>query len=1102
MLDAGLFGSIQSVYADLNLGNDPTRYNFIEISANNLSESTLREALSQAGTTKQDDLIVVRTNSANSIIDLGNSVLAIDINASAFGSVTIVALGSEKLQITGHSASGVIAVADGNVAFGGVFLNATNSSVHIDEVLQKTSSVQLATSQFIRSVERDALVGNLPVGAEYANLGLSSTPLADGERIGTRTYEITVSVGGTLEAYLTGLSLAERNSIVGGSLAFLNGLDPYDAEKTWSGDSNHCWAGASANMLAYTGWGNVNGFQTEDDIYRYISANFTNVAGNSLYANEWFITGNYAQQGLAGWAQPRYTGAGGFHPDTNYRDIAGYATIRSVTGLTSAVNKLKEGAAVSLTIGWYNSPTGLNRSGGHLITMWGAVYDTTLSPTDNGYYVSLLVSDSDDSRPGGPNAPNVLTSLSIEWVSASVAPYLFTSYTLGNHGRLEDYVYLDRHPATPTPVELAAPVINEMIATDSNTVSVNWSAVDNADGYTIQWATSADFENAQTLTLADTSTTLTDLLADTTYYIRVLAIGTGDYRDSDYSAVGQVTTLAATIALTSITSNTDFPQVDDTISTTLAPADATAIYQWFRGDTAITDATSSSYTVTMDDVGYALRVVATGIESHTGIVSHTTNVVPCPTVDPTTPQLDVPAITDVIPGATALEIRWNGVDNAYAYEVAYSTENGLLQSVRINGNATSLVVAGLVQGAFYHITVTAIGSGEYRNSDPSQTEIARTAPRQDISVAINPRGVKAQPKQATIDSVTLRWVVNESNRANVAYNITGIQRGSTVQLTGHTITYIVENNRVVGATISGLEAGKQYVFTVQAFNANGEKANNDARVNANTITPRQAAVKPSAIRAQAKVDSVSLRWNVPTSGIDGYQIRIIGTNANGLRSQYLATFTISGSGVSNNATLVSAVAMPDSGLTKKLLLQSNFHYETLRPGTTRAVDTMLFTVAGLKAGTGYRFEIQTTGQSAAGDFISTVSRISASTLTWPAVRNVKVEPNTRTATSVNLTWQLPRYTTAFPASAEPVTHYEIWLAARGTQPAVLVATLPARVDDVLITGASITLDAEQQSTFGHRFSDSCRLIVRAVVLDADNNVVNQSRDAGVALRRV
>ncbi|MCL2006371.1 MAG: hypothetical protein FWG73_09490 [Planctomycetaceae bacterium] len=89
MLDAGLFGAVKAAYTDLDLGNDHTRYNFIEISANNISESALRNTIATAGTTTQDDIIVVRTTATQNKITLGGTELAININASQCGSVTI-----------------------------------------------------------------------------------------------------------------------------------------------------------------------------------------------------------------------------------------------------------------------------------------------------------------------------------------------------------------------------------------------------------------------------------------------------------------------------------------------------------------------------------------------------------------------------------------------------------------------------------------------------------------------------------------------------------------------------------------------------------------------------------------------------------------------------------------------------------------------------------------------------------------------------------------------------------------------------------------------------------------------------------------------------
>ena len=80
--------------------------------------------------------------------------------------------------------------------------------------------------------------------------------------------------------------------------------------------------------------------------------------------------------------------------------------------------------------------------------------------------------------------------------------------------------------------------------------------------------------------------------------------------------------------LTSISIGNSTPEVGDTITTALVPAGATATYQWYRGDVAIAGATSSSYTLTTADIGYTLKVSATGTGNYTGTVeSGATNVV-------------------------------------------------------------------------------------------------------------------------------------------------------------------------------------------------------------------------------------------------------------------------------------------------------------------------------------------------------------------------------------------------------------------------------------------------------------------------------------------
>jgi len=81
----------------------------------------------------------------------------------------------------------------------------------------------------------------------------------------------------------------------------------------------------------------------------------------------------------------------------------------------------------------------------------------------------------------------------------------------------------------------------------------------------------------------------------------------------------------------SISLNPNSPQVGTQVTTTLNPSGAVGqvTYQWSRSTsstgtfTAISGATSSSYTPTATDVGYFLKVVATGTGSYTGTVSST-----------------------------------------------------------------------------------------------------------------------------------------------------------------------------------------------------------------------------------------------------------------------------------------------------------------------------------------------------------------------------------------------------------------------------------------------------------------------------------------------
>jgi len=113
------FLAIKSMYADLNLTNYGD-YNIIEITAAQLSDANLRNAISVAASTTKNDLIVARTTTTQNTIMLGGTELAINIDSATYGSVTIVSLGAENLTIDANEESRVFNLTSSDVALAGL----------------------------------------------------------------------------------------------------------------------------------------------------------------------------------------------------------------------------------------------------------------------------------------------------------------------------------------------------------------------------------------------------------------------------------------------------------------------------------------------------------------------------------------------------------------------------------------------------------------------------------------------------------------------------------------------------------------------------------------------------------------------------------------------------------------------------------------------------------------------------------------------------------------------------------------------------------------------------------------------------------------------
>ncbi len=157
----------------------------------------------------------------------------------------------------------------------------------------------------------------------------------------------------------------------------------HDADKTIANteDDLMCWAAATSNVLAYTGWGYPSGesFSNTDHIFSYFQDHWTDQGGNIYYGVDWWFDGVNDTQGISGWAQVDNPGGGFYAGDdaTNYQ----LWSESDKFALSNIDYLLTEGYGVGISI------TGLT---GHAVTAWGYEYDTL------GQYIGIYLTDSDD----------------------------------------------------------------------------------------------------------------------------------------------------------------------------------------------------------------------------------------------------------------------------------------------------------------------------------------------------------------------------------------------------------------------------------------------------------------------------------------------------------------------------------------------------------------------------------------------------------------------------------------------------------------------------------------------------------------------------------
>lgn len=145
---------------------------------------------------------------------------------------------------------------------------------------------------------------------------------------------------------------------------------------------------------------------------------------------------------------------------------------------------------------------------------------------------------------------------------------------------------------------------------------------------TYQWQTVSDSGTANIS--GATSNTLLLTGAQINQFIRVVVTGTGAYSGTIASALTKSRVTSTITPIESIAGISGQASVGSILTAgALTPEDATATYQWQRSATAngtcenITGAASITYTLTSNDYGHYIRVVATGSGAYSGVVTST-----------------------------------------------------------------------------------------------------------------------------------------------------------------------------------------------------------------------------------------------------------------------------------------------------------------------------------------------------------------------------------------------------------------------------------------------------------------------------------------------
>ena len=407
----------------------------------------------------------------------------------------------------------------------------------------------------------------------------------------------------------------------------------------------------------------------------------------------------------------------------------------------------------------------------------------------------------------------------------------------------------------PETTTLSAPTVT-IAASTVDSITIEWSTVENATGYEALYALSGETEYAiVSLEAGVSSYTFSDLPSSTSYDFKVRALGDEvAYTSSVFSSI--VTASTEAVQQLSAPTITPVGTTVDSITVEWTPVEhATKYYLAYApsGEKTFTTVSVKSgvtnYTLTglSSSTAYDFKVRAIG--DKVAYTNSNFSVIRTASTLKELPHLETPTITSFSSTEDSITVEWTPVENATKYYLAYAPSGEkTFTTVSIKSSSTSYTLAGLTVSTLYDFKVRAIADKiSYANSEFSEVRTALVGEIQQLPTPA------ITSFSSSVDSIIVKWTpVENAVKYYLAYAPSGEKTFTTVSIKSSSTSY----------TLAGLPSLTAYDFKVRAIGDKVAYSNSEFSEvrTASTVVDLPQLSTPEFTAFSSTEDAITVEW--------------------------------------------------------------------------------------------------------------------------------------------------------------------------------------------------------------------------------------------------